>query len=458
MIGHRGKGFVNPDMCLRAPCAIKFLPVRADELRMANTAAPAEALVAHVLRRCAISPTAANVSRFVQGSADARAAATAAIDWSLTAAPLSILPASQGRDDWNGAMDGWTSNMRSSNAGMHERMTWFWHGFFATSSEKVGNLSMLHTQQQLLRTHALGNYGTLLRSMLNDPAMMLYLDMAGSSVEAPNENFARELMELFSIGPGMYTEDDVKAGALALAGFEVDYDSGRVTKNAERSLGGDVVFLGRRGRLGVDDIVDVVLAHDACAPTVAAKVYHHLVGVRPSPDRLATIAKVFRSKGYEVRPLVEEIVRGEEFLNARLNRPRFPIEWWVAALAAMGPARAGQDQGVNPWILQSMNQMPHRPPNVAGWPISSRWLASDQQIVRASYVRGMSWRMAPIVAPPGGDLVAATMSRCSLHEVSSKTLGVLRDAALATAGNADEMTISRRLLTAAVCSPEFALA
>lgn len=417
-----------------------------------------EALVAHVLRRASIAPDPGRVSRFVQGKGDARQAANAAIDWALNATPQAIAPGQISSDGWNDILNGWTDNLRSSNAGLHERMTWFWHGHFATGSDKVGNLPMLHAQQQLLRTHAMGNYATLLRSMATNPAMMLYLDLSGSSVEAPNENFARELMELFTIGPGNYTEDDVKAGALALAGYEVDYNTGAVTKKPDRSLGGEVVFLGRRGRLTLDDVVDVLLAHEATATAVSSKVYHHLIGVRPTSDRQQKLAQLFRNAKYEVRPLVEDIVRGEEFLTSRMNRAKLPIEWWVGALHAVEPFRADQDKNVNPWVLQEMGQLPHRPPNVAGWPLTARWLASDQQVTRASYIRSLSWKMQPIVAPPGGDLVSATMTRCSLHEVSSRTLGILQNAALATAGNADELTISRRLLTAAVCSPEFALA
>jgi uncharacterized protein (DUF1800 family) len=425
---------------------------------MSSSLASAEALVAHVLRRCAIAPDQGRVARFVQGVSDPKAAATAALDWALGVPPRPILPAQQSRDGWEDSLNGWTDNLRSSDAGLHERMTWFWHGYFATGSDKIGNLNMLHTQQQLLRTHALGNFGTLLRQMVTDPAMMFYLDLPGSSVEAPNENFARELMELFTIGPGVYTEDDVKAGALALAGYDVDYETAKVSKKAERSLGGEVVFLGQRGRFGVDEIVQILLAHEACAPSVAAKVYHHLVGVLPTAERRAQLGTILRGANYEIRPLVENILRADDFLLARLTRPKFPIEWWVGALHALTPFRASEDQRVNPWVLSALNQMPHRPPNVAGWPISTRWMSSDQQITRASYVRSVSWRMQPIVAAPGSDLVTATLARCSLYEISTRTRNVLNQAALATAGNADELTISRRLIAAALLSPEFALA
>lgn len=417
-----------------------------------------EALVAHVLRRLAIAPDPGRVARFVQGAASPQAAANAAIDWALSAPARPILPAQAQPDKWDAALIGWTDNLRSPDAGLHERMTWFWHGHFATSSDKIGNQSMLHAQQQLLRTHAIGNFATLVRGMATDPAMMFYLDMAGSTIEAPNENFARELMELYTIGPGNYTEADVKAGALALAGFEVDYNTGKTTKKADRSLGGEVVFLGKRGRLGVDEVVETVLAHEATGPFVASKLHHQLVGVRPTPERASALGAVFRSAKYEIRPLVEAIVRSEDFLKARLNRPRLPIEWWVAAVNAMQPFRADQDTNINPWILNDLGQLPHRPPNAAGWPISTRWLASDQYVTRAAYARSLSWHMQPIVAPPGGDLVAGALGRCCLYEVSGRTMNVLRESALAVAGNADELTISRRLITAALLAPEFSLA
>ena len=417
-----------------------------------------EALVAHVLRRCALSPDPSRIAKFVQGAKDAKSAANAAIDWALQAPPLPILPSPLQKDNWDAYLKGWVDNLLSPRAGLHERMTWFWHGHFATGSDKVGNLLLLHAQQQLLRTHALGHYATLLRQMATDPAMMLYLDLSWSTAEAPNENFARELMELFSIGPGNYTEDDVKAGALAMAGYVVEYETGKVTKDPKYSLGGEVVFLGRRGRLGVDEVIDTVLKHPNCAPHVASKIYHHLVGIPASPERAEKHGQTFRNSNYEIRPVVEEILRSDEFLRSRMNRPKFPVEWFVGAIHALRPFRADQDNNVNHWVLQQLNQLPHRPPNVAGWPISSRWLASDQHLTRLAYTRSISWKMQPIVAAPGSDLVAATLTRCSLHEVSDRTLGILRNAALATAGSADELTISRRLLTAAICSPEFSVA
>jgi uncharacterized protein (DUF1800 family) len=411
------------------------------------------AIVAHVLRRLTFGPTPERIDEFAKAGPNA---ANAAIEWAVAAAPRPILPAEGKPDDWDPMMRGWTDNLRSPESALHEKMTWFWHGHFATSSEKVGNTAMLHTQQNLLRKHAMGNFREFLRAITTDAAMLLYLDLSGSSVEAPNENFAREVMELFALGRGKYSEADVKAGALALAGWEANYDTGEVKFLPERALGGEVTYLGRRGRLSTDDVIDALCRHEACAPFVSAKIYRYLVGVPPTKERLAEIATPF-AKDLQIAPLVNAIIRGPDFLSARMNRPKYPVEWWVSALNAIGPLRKDEDQDVGPWSLQQLDQVPHRPPNVAGWPEGPKWLSGSQHVARAAYTWGLSWRMQPI-EPNGSDLVGAVLRRASLHEVSDSTKNALHDAATATAGAADALSVSRRLITVATCCPEFGLA
>ncbi len=415
----------------------------------------AHALVAHVLRRLTFGPSEAHISKFVKDTADPKSAARAAIDWSLAAPPRPLNPDKVTDDGWETSLRGWLDNMRSPDAGLHEKMTWLWHSHFATSSEKVGNVSLLLGQQRLFREHALGNFATLLRAILSDPAMLLYLDASGSSVESPNENLSRELMELFTLGRGNYSEADVKAGALALAGWEVNYETGEVTKNLESSLGGEVVYLGKRGRLGVDEVVDTILRQPACAEHIAGKIHAYLTGVNPSKQRLAELGSIFRDSGYEIRPLIESIVGHESFLSTRMNRPKYAIEWFVAAGMALGQPREGEEGDLNPWTLEQLDQLPFKPPNVAGWPPGPKWLSASQQLTRSAYVWGVSWWMRPI---EGTDLVGATLRRCGMHEVSAATRQALHGAALATAGSADSLSVSRRLLTSALSSPEFALA
>jgi uncharacterized protein (DUF1800 family) len=426
---------------------------------MPNMAPTPEALAAHVLRRLTFGPTRDLVEQFAAAGPQA---ATAAIDWALTAEPLPIQPEKVSKDDWDPNLRGWVDNLRNANGGLHEKMTWFWHGHFATSGAKVSQQTVMHDQQRLLRQHALGNFREFLRAIMSDAAMLMYLDSAGSSVEAPNENLARESMELFALGRGNYTESDVKAGALALAGWNVDYDSAKVSFDPEAALGGEIVFLGRRGKLGVDEVVDTMCGQSSCATFITNKIYKHLVGVAATPDRLGLLADGFRSSNLEIRPLVEAIVRTDEFTSARMNRPKYPIEWFTGALHALTPFREGEDPDISPWSLEQLDQLPYQPPNVAGWPSGAKWLSASQQLTRASYAWAQSWKMEPIETggtggTGGTDLVAATLKRCCLHEVSAATRETLHDAALAKAGSADALSVSRRLITTALCSPEFAL-
>ncbi len=422
--------------------------------RMANPTA--HALVSHVLRRLTFGPSPETVDRFANGASSPEEAAKAAIDWALKAPARPLTPATvTGDDGWDLSPRGWTDSMRAKESGLHEKLTFFWHGHLPSSTVKVGNITMLHQQQGLLRSHAAGSYRKMLREMITNPVMLLYLDGAGSNAEAPNENMARELMELFTLGRGIYTEADVKAGALALSGWDVDYETGKTTYNPERGLGGEVVFLGKRGRFGVDDIANILLDHPACAPHVASKLYAYLCGLPPTKERAAELGKVFRSADYEIMPLVENIVWHPEFLSMRLNRPRYPVEWWVSMLAAYGEPREGEKIDTQPWQLKELDQMPYEPPNVAGWPPGPKWLSASQMLTRQAYSWGVSWVMRPF---GGRDLVAATLKRCSIHECSAATRTALQDAALATAGSADALSVSRRLMTVAVTSPEFALA
>jgi uncharacterized protein (DUF1800 family) len=417
----------------------------------------AHALVSHVIRRLTFSPTKDLVERFAKGAASPQAAAKSAIEWALAAPPKPLTPETLPEDGWDPSLRGWLGNMSSPESGLHEKMTWFWHSHFANSSEKVGNQNMLHAQQGLFRKHALGNFGKLLREISTDPAMLLYLDGSGSNVSAPNENYAREVMELFTLGRGSFSEDDVKSGALALAGWNVDYETGKVTFDVAAALGGEVLFLGRRGRLGVDEVVATLLAHPNCAPFVASKIYIYIAGAPPTKERAAELGKVFRSSNYEIAPLLADIVNNPEFLTQRLNRPRYPIEWFIAAYGALGTPRDDAKDGgdIQPWNLQQLDQLPYKPPNVAGWPPGPKWLSPSQQLTRLAYAWGNSWWIRPI---EGSDLVATVLQRCALHEVSEATRAALHDAALATAGSADALSVSRRLLTAALCSPEFSLA
>jgi uncharacterized protein (DUF1800 family) len=283
---------------------------------------------------------------------------------------------------------------------------------------------------------------------------LLYLDGSGSVASAPNENYAREVMELFALGRGNYTENDVKAGAVALAGWHADYETGDVTFDETKASASVVEFLGRSGKLRVDDVVDALVSHSNCAPFIASKIFTYLVGVAPSKERTEHLGKILKSRKYQITPLLEEIVHDPNFLLARMNRPRYPIEWFVAAVDAIGQPRDNEESDIAPWTLEQLDQLPFKPPNVAGWPPGPKWLSASQQLARAAYVWASSSKMRPIEEK---DPVAHVLRRCGIYECSDATRAVLRESSRAQPGES-AFTTSRRLMTVALLSPEFAMA
>ena len=404
------------------------------------------AAIAHVLRRVTFGPFPGQVDRFAGQTVGE------VINWAVSAEPLAPRPAAEPRKDDNSNIvaDGLLDNLRSPQAGLHEKLAWFWHSHFTTSADKVGQQRLLWRQQKLLRAHALGNFRDLVRAITTDAAMLTYLDGDGSTIEAPNENYGRELMELFTLGRGAYNETDVRSAARALAGWRVDQQKDwAVSYEANGTLMPYLELFGGRGRYGVDELVDAVCAHEACAPFVAGKLYGYFVGTPPTDARRRDLAERFRAGRLEIRPLMDHILRSEDFLAARHARPRYPIEWWCAALSVVGLPNAKKK--VNNSELESLGQVPYRPPNVAGWPGGPRLVSAGQMLNRAALLSNWEIDTSPLER---GDPIEGILSRCSLYEVGQTTRHALEEVALHhNSGN-----WARRLFVLALCSPEFSLA
>lgn len=410
-------------------CAPAYNPAMADEL----------ALIAHLLRRTSFGPRPGQVEELARRGVDA--AVTAVLDAPDRPADL---PALGTDDDAGRLVRWWLARMRSAEAGLHEKMTWFWHGHFTSSLDKVGEPLLMARQNALLRHHALGNFRALVHDVLVDAAMLRYLDGEPSTGDAPNENLARELMELFTLGRGHYGEDDVRAGARALAGWHID-DDGNAVLDPSEAYPGEVTFLGRTGRLSAGDVADAVCDHPACAAHIADRVWRFLAGTVADADTVAHLAAVFRDAGLEVRPLVEAVVRHPSFLDLRMTRPRFPVEWFTAASLTLG------DEG-DPYHLDQLGQVPFYPPNVAGWPVSPKWLSAANTLARARIATEMAWDTEVVdTADPAG----AALARAGLFEVSDATRAGLAHAAASIEGRRERTSV---LLALAVSSPEFALA
>ncbi|MEM7095920.1 MAG: DUF1800 domain-containing protein [Actinomycetota bacterium] len=333
---------------------------------------------------------------------------------------------------------------------LHERMTWYWHTHLTSSYDRASG-SMIWRQHQLVRRHSLGHFPTLIRQITTDPAMLFYLDGAGSRGANPNENYARELLELFTLGRnGGYGEDDVRAAARILSGWWVDWETEEVHFEPEETYSRPVTFMGERRRWDLDSFIDFVCNQPACAEHVATRLYHHLVGPDLSDRRRRELAAVFVDAGLEIRPLVAAILRGPDFLEARRSRARQPVEWLIAARSVAGFHEVLGEYGE--WWLDVLGQIPFVPPNVAGWPLDDRWSSASQVISRTSVL--FDWELPDTVVDELEPTVDAVLARCGIHTPSPSTLQALKQI------EADVSEYDGRLdllLATALVSPEFTL-
>ena len=402
------------------------------------------AAIAHLLRRTGFGPFPGQVEALNPGGL------AAALNGVLTATPPT-LPAAPTLDTGDGERppEWWLRRMRDPAAGLHEKMTWFWHGLLTSEYFKVGSWRLLWDQHNLLRRNALGSFRTMLTEMTIDPAMLIYLDGDPSEAVDPNENYARELQELFTIGVDNVTEDNVKAGAKALAGWDVAWDTGIATFHPEAAITTPVTFLGK-SCLRYGDVVNAAVDHPACAPFIATKLHRYFHGSDPSPARATELGNLFRDGGFEIRPLMESILRDPSFFDAakRYNRARTPVEYVSASLAAI----TSDDYGWASDLCDQMGQIPFFPPNVAGWPLGNKWLASNVAVLRAQV--GNEAPVIPAIAS-AADPVQAALDRCALYDVSPHTRDAMNTARAAVADANDRAAL---LLGLAVSSPDMALA
>ena len=228
----------------------------------------------------------------------------------------------------------WLQQMTVTNSPLTERMTLFWHNHFATSFQKVQVAQLMYRQNTMLREHALGNFATLLREVSRDPAMLIYLDNANSRKGTPNENFARELMELFTLGEGHYSEQDVKDAARAFTGWSVERDTGEFKLRPPLHDNDEKTVLGRSGRLDGDAVIDILLAQPACAEFIVTKLWREFVSPEPDKAEVTRIAQRFRESRYDLKVALRELLLTPAFWDER-NRAHLvksPVEMAVGAL------------------------------------------------------------------------------------------------------------------------------
>lgn len=300
----------------------------------------------------------------------------------------------------------WLTRIANTRRPLQEKMTLFWSGLLTSQISVVRDPVAMVAQNELFRAHALDSFGTMLRAVTMDSAMMVYLDMDGSQRSAANENYARELMELFALGVGNYSEEDVREGARAFTGWRVPRN--RLEQNAfalqepiflpNQFDNGVKTFLGRRGNFRPDDIIEIVLEQPAAAAYITSRLFSFFIYPDPDEDDLAPFAAVYNETGGSIRAVVEAMLRSDVFYSAKAYRAmvKSPLEYAIAAIKALGAqenvvallAQRGGARGGG--VLGNMGQAPFEPPNVAGWPGGESWLNSATIFARLNLLNALT--------------------------------------------------------------------
>jgi len=276
----------------------------------------------------------------------------------------------------------WLELMMDKPFNLLEKMTFFWHGHFTTDIESAILATFLFKQNDTIRTYALGNFRDFLKAIYKDPAMLLYLNGNENVASAPNENFARELLELFTLGVGNYTEPDIKAAARALTGWNIDPFNITSFFNPNNHDYAIKNFLGESGNFNGDDIVDIILQQDQAARFICKKFYNFFVSREENEAFVEQLANEFRNQNYEIEPVIRMLLKSTEFYseNASASLIKSPVDLTVAN------ARMLSSQSVNAFfvlVFQSLiDQEIMNPPNVAGWPGQRAWISPTTYVFR----------------------------------------------------------------------------
>lgn len=280
------------------------------------------------------------------------------------------------------AQNWWFRRMLETEAPLREKMTLFWHDHYATSIQKVKQTSLMVRQNDLFRRHAFGSFRDLTQAILMDPAMTLYLDTQSSKKGKPNENFAREVMELFTLGEGNYSEQDIREAARAFTGYQINRSTGTVTHNKKQWDDSNKTIFGKTGPYDGKGVIDLIFTKKETARFMAGKLWEFFVYEKPNPSALDALADVFQKADYQTGPLLREIFLSREFYasNSIRSQIKSPTQYSVELLKQLEistppagfPITAGQQLG----------QTLFMPPNVAGWDWGQAWINTNTLLTR----------------------------------------------------------------------------
>ena len=340
----------------------------------------------------------------------------------------------------------WLDRMAMSDHGLTEKMTWFWHGHWATSVGKVNYALPMFIQNKTLRTHALGNFKDMSRAMINDSALQFWLDGQDSTLKSPNENLGRELMELFVLGVDRYTEDDVKGAARALTGYQVVNYEGSLTFNPKRHDPNPISILGTTRPFNGEELSDFLVAREDCATFIAERLWYRFISSTESMPASFGAKKAFATR--DISAAVTAMVQDPAVGDVKNDLVKSPVEWFIAACRALELTPSNLKtpaQLIN--YLNQLNQVPFSPPNVGGWPAGEAWLSSAAVQYRIAFATWLIKQssLRGLLEIPVANRAMKSADWLGVAEWSPRTQGALRNS----------MSDPAQFALLALCSPEF---
>jgi uncharacterized protein (DUF1800 family) len=340
----------------------------------------------------------------------------------------------------------WLDQMVTSVNPLNEKMTWFWHGHWATSIGKVNYPLPMYNQNVTLRKFALGNFTEFAQAMFQDGALQVWLDGGENTVKAPNENLSREMMELFTLGVNRYTEKDVKELARAFTGYRVARTSGVITTAARRRDNGSVTVLGKSAVMSPEQVIAHLVSQESCQRFIPERIWYRFISsTNPLPQNHSTIA-AFASR--DVKTLVATLINSSALSDINNSVVKSPVEWFVAVSRALEitPSQIPSFTKLNGY-LEKLSQVPFQPPNVGGWPTDQAWLSSASaqfRLALAAWLASLA-DLSELSAIAPNNRVEYLLDWLGVVEWSDRTSSALRTV----------RDNPQRLLTLAICSPEY---
>jgi len=340
----------------------------------------------------------------------------------------------------------WLDRMALSDHTLTERMTWFWHGHWATAIGKINYAYPMYIQNKTLRKHALGNFGEMATAMVNDGALQFWLDGNENTVKSPNENFARELMELFVLGVNRYTETDVRELSRALTGYQVERSTGKLTFNAKRYDSNIKTILGSSTTFNGNSATAHLVAQKDNAKFISERLWFRFVSSQVELPSDNSLEKSFETR--DISKLVVALADSQILRNPDYSIVKAPVEWFVgvARYLNLTPSELKTPAQLLGY-LDKLAQVPFSPPNVGGWPTDESWLSSASAQSRIQFA---AWLIKQ------ADLTALTAT------APAKRIAWLQDElGVLSFSNRTRLALDgvksnpAQLLQLAICSPEY---